>query len=480
MVVRDRRFTPALLAALAVGLMAPAAFAAVPQALTEQGRLFDTAGSPLQGSVSLTFSVYATPAGGAPLWTETQTVALDEGYFSTQIGATTPFPAGLWDGSTRYVGIAVGADPEMAPRQPTSSVPYALVAGDVVGAIHPTTVTVNGHMVIDANGNWVGPATGLVGPAGPQGAQGPQGATGPQGSQGPAGATGPQGPQGPAGPVGPTGAAGAQGPVGPQGPQGAAGATGPQGPQGPIGPIGPTGAAGATGPQGPQGPQGIAGPTGATGPQGPQGPSGPVDNLGNHTATQDLNLNGFSIQNVAFLNATGGVRVGSATTCGSAQAGTLRWSGGGLEACNGSAWVRVFSPTPLSEYLYESESLATNGSTQVNDITASGGKYITSSTGGCMQYGPYTPEQAPGHYVAVYRLKSTNGGAASATIDVHDSPTIGVIATRTVSLSSTAWAEYGLRFVRPDNTGSLEFRVCFASANIGADYVRVMRDYNYQ
>ncbi|MFO0759220.1 MAG: hypothetical protein U0359_22200 [Byssovorax sp.] len=206
-------FLAALLvpAVLAVPCLASAA---VPHGLTEQGRLFDAAGSPLDGTVTLTFTLYDAASGGNALWTEAQIVTLDEGYFSAELGALVPIPTGVWTGAERYVGIKVGNDPEMSPRQSTRSVPYALVAGDAVGDIHPTTVSVNGQLVIDAQGNWVGPATGLVGPAGPAG---------------PTGAQGIAGPQGPAGPIGPAGA------TGPQGPAGSTGATGPQGPAGSTG-----------------------------------------------------------------------------------------------------------------------------------------------------------------------------------------------------------------------------------------------------
>jgi hypothetical protein len=293
-----RRLATVLLAG-AAAVTAGAAGAAVPPGLTEQGRLFDTAGSPLQGTVSLTFTLWDAPTGGSALWTETQVVPLDAGYFSTQLGAVTPIPTSLWNGSPRHLGIQVGADPEMSPRQATESVPYALVAGDAVGAIHPTTVSVNGQVVIDAGGNWVGPATGLVGPQGPAGAQGaagaqgPQGAIGPQGPAGAAGAQGPTGAQGPAGATGPQGAAGvngsngtngAQGPTGPagsngtngaQGPTGPAGSNGTNGAQGPIGPQGPAGSNGSNGAQGPTGPAGSNGSNGATGPAGVTGATGP-------------------------------------------------------------------------------------------------------------------------------------------------------------------------------------------------------------
>jgi hypothetical protein len=248
--------------ASALATTAGLASAAVPAALTEQGRLFDGTGAPLGGTVSVTFTIHDAPAGGNALWSETQSLTLDAGYFSAQLGAVTPVPAGVWDGSVRYVGIQVGTDAEMTPREATRSVPYALVAGDATGDIHPTTVSVNGHLVIDAQGNWVGPATGLVGP------MGPAGAAGAQGPAGPAGATGAPGPAGPAGANGTNGAAGptgAQGPVGPQGAVGAIGATGPQGPAGASGVNGSNGATGALGPTGPQGQAGATGPAGGGG-----------------------------------------------------------------------------------------------------------------------------------------------------------------------------------------------------------------------
>ena len=230
-------------------ITASAASAAVPSTLTQQGRLFDSSGAPVAGSVSIVFTIYDSASGGTALWTETQTVTLDEGYFSARLGESTPIPSGVFDGSTRYLGVTVGTDPEMTPRQTIVSVPYALMANNAVGDITPTSISVNGTTVIDSSGQWVGPSTGLVGPTGPTGPTGPAGADG---------ATGPTGPQGDPGPQGAQGIQGAQGPVGPAGP---------------AGPTGPTGATGPTGPAGLPGPTGVAGPTGPTGPTGPAGPA---------------------------------------------------------------------------------------------------------------------------------------------------------------------------------------------------------------
>lgn len=196
----------------------------VPNFLTQQGRLFDGAGMPVAGAPQFVFTIYADAGGVTSLWTETQTITLDSGYFSTTLGSVTALPTTLFNGTTRYLGIKVGTDPEMSPRQPLTSVPYALIAGNATGDITPTSVSVAGSVVIDASGHWVGSAAGLAGPTGPTGPAGAKGATGATGAVGPTGAAGPQGP------AGPTGAAGPQGPAGPAGTPNYAGITTVNGP----------------------------------------------------------------------------------------------------------------------------------------------------------------------------------------------------------------------------------------------------------
>ncbi len=290
-------------AAAAVCFQSVAVAQTVPPYLGHQGRLFDDMGQPVNGTLSFVFTLYDASTEGGVLWTETVDVTLEDGYFAIVLGQATPLSPDLFDGSTRYLGVAVDGDTEMSPREPLVSAPYALVCENAIGDISPNTVSVGGGMVIDESGNWVGPNSGLVGPTGPQGAMGPQGPaglngatgaqgpagargpTGPAGAQGPAGATGATGANGATGARGPTGPAGAQGPAGATGATGARGATGPAGAAGPTGPAGATGARGATGPAGPtgatgpagsQGPTGATGATGARGATGPQGPSGVV------------------------------------------------------------------------------------------------------------------------------------------------------------------------------------------------------------
>ena len=238
----------AWISVVALGALASGQAAAdVPDLLTEQGRLTDSSGNPVQGTEGITFVIYDAPTGGNALWTEIQSVTLDEGYFSAVLGQTTTIPATVWSGATRYLGMKIGSDPEMTPRQSIESVPYAIVSTNAIGDITPHSVSVGGGVVIDSTGKWVGPPSGLAGPTGPSGATGATGATGLTGPTGPAGATGATGATGTPG-IGTPGVTGSTGPTGPQGdagaqgPTGPTGATGAQGDAGAIGPTGPTGA----------------------------------------------------------------------------------------------------------------------------------------------------------------------------------------------------------------------------------------------
>ncbi len=213
--------------AAAFSLGVPARAAGVPGAIPQQGRLYDAkTGQPIDGELELEFRIYESKIASSPLWLELHKVALQDGYFSVSLGSLVKLPADLFDGSTRYLGIVVGDDPEMTPRAAIESVPYALVAANAVGDITPSSVSIPDHgTVIDSEGKWVGDPTGLTGPQGPKGDAGPPGAQGPAGPKGDAGPAGPQGPKGDTGPAGPQGPKGDAGPAGPQGPQGPAGAS---------------------------------------------------------------------------------------------------------------------------------------------------------------------------------------------------------------------------------------------------------------
>jgi hypothetical protein len=110
-------------------LVLPAvAQATVPQAVSFQGYLRNDDGTPLEGTVDLTFKIYAAANGGAPLWTENHgAVAISEGVFHVHLGSITAFPADFFSVSDRWIEtVADGAT--LVPRQAFTSTPYALRA----------------------------------------------------------------------------------------------------------------------------------------------------------------------------------------------------------------------------------------------------------------------------------------------------------------------------------------------------------------
>jgi hypothetical protein len=151
-----RRVAVAALSVSVLWTVSGSAGTTVPQLLTEQGRLTDTSGAPVTTSTMLTFSIYSASTGGTALWTEKQTLTPDAGYFSAELGSVTAFPTTLFTGAELYLGVTVGSDPELSPRQSVTSVPYALVAQNAIGDITPNSITVNGTEVINSSGAWVG------------------------------------------------------------------------------------------------------------------------------------------------------------------------------------------------------------------------------------------------------------------------------------------------------------------------------------
>jgi len=102
--------------------------------ISYQGRLADSSGNPVTTSgVGMQFRLYNTDTGGSPLWEESHTaVPVEDGLFHVLLGSTNPIPVSLLaNNSTLWLGIKVGSDSEMSPREQIASVPYAMIASTV-------------------------------------------------------------------------------------------------------------------------------------------------------------------------------------------------------------------------------------------------------------------------------------------------------------------------------------------------------------
>ncbi|HOY60129.1 MAG TPA: tail fiber domain-containing protein [Verrucomicrobiota bacterium] len=118
-------------AMLIVACAAALALAAVPTTFTYQGRLTTSAGANVpDGSYLIRFVIYNAPTEGVVLWDNGyRHVTVIGGLFAYTLGDSTALPSTLFTGdTTRYLGIKVGADPEIIPRVKLNTVPFAFKA----------------------------------------------------------------------------------------------------------------------------------------------------------------------------------------------------------------------------------------------------------------------------------------------------------------------------------------------------------------
>src|SRR5439155_25278789 len=93
-------------------------------AFSYQGQLKQN-NAPANGAFNFTFKLFDAPIGGAQVGaTVNQSIAVSNGLFTTLLD----FGASAFNGDARWLSIAIGGDPELAPRQAFSAAPYALYA----------------------------------------------------------------------------------------------------------------------------------------------------------------------------------------------------------------------------------------------------------------------------------------------------------------------------------------------------------------
>lgn len=141
--------------ALALGItISASASAVVPELIPLQGILTDDLGDPIDGSVSVTFNMYDAEVAASPFWTESQSVTVDEGFFTAYLGDIAGMPANFPSYTEVWLGIAIESDPEMQRFQ-LGAVPYALEAQTCqqVGDLTETDIT-NNFLPSDYTPSW--------------------------------------------------------------------------------------------------------------------------------------------------------------------------------------------------------------------------------------------------------------------------------------------------------------------------------------
>ncbi|HEX2897228.1 MAG TPA: hypothetical protein VHP63_04175, partial [candidate division Zixibacteria bacterium] len=137
-------FQSALIALLVIFISSETSNAAAPQLINYQARLNDTSGNPLDTTVDVVFTVYNHPTANNVLWSESYGgLTITDGNLSVLLGSVATLPDTLFKGTDCYLGIKVGTDTEISPRNRLASVPYAFrlesvdgaKAGDLSGAL---------------------------------------------------------------------------------------------------------------------------------------------------------------------------------------------------------------------------------------------------------------------------------------------------------------------------------------------------------
>lgn len=99
------------------------ALAQAPDSVSFQGALSDSLGTPVDSSgVMMTFKLYK---GGVEIWSETQSVDVEDGVFNVLLGATTPLDTVTFNRAIDLGVTLVGEGEEMTPQIPLAAAAYA-------------------------------------------------------------------------------------------------------------------------------------------------------------------------------------------------------------------------------------------------------------------------------------------------------------------------------------------------------------------
>jgi hypothetical protein len=120
--------------------------------LSYQGSLMDSNGNRLTGTYEMTFRIYPIPSGGTHLWEEVRSganaVPVQNGLFNVRLGSLKPIPVEVWEAPELFLGVKIGNDNEMTPREMITGVPYANRAGIASGL---TANSITGDNIIDGS-----------------------------------------------------------------------------------------------------------------------------------------------------------------------------------------------------------------------------------------------------------------------------------------------------------------------------------------
>ncbi len=115
----------------AIAVVSPVQAAPQP-GLTYQGRILDSLGVPItDGPYLVRFSLYSTSVGSTDLWSSGfLELTVVDGLLVHQLGDSVSLDPAIWSTTdSLWLGVKIGTDPELTPRQKLTSPPYSALAG---------------------------------------------------------------------------------------------------------------------------------------------------------------------------------------------------------------------------------------------------------------------------------------------------------------------------------------------------------------
>ncbi len=119
----------------------------IPWHINYQGYLTDDLGNPATDTLDMTFGIWDASVSGTELWSEDQTVSVENGIFNVVLGSIAPIPSDVFQsGQTRWLELTVETQ-VLSPRTEVTSVGYAYrsVKADSAGYCSLTDMVDNFH-----------------------------------------------------------------------------------------------------------------------------------------------------------------------------------------------------------------------------------------------------------------------------------------------------------------------------------------------
>lgn len=127
-------------------------FSQIPKVISYQGILTDNGNTKPDGDYEFKFILYDVSTGGNALWSETKTLTVKNGLFTTFLGDATSLEVLRFD-KPYWLGVQIGNDAEFPKRIPLTSTGYSFTAQRADTALYSYGTVSSGPINVSTDGN---------------------------------------------------------------------------------------------------------------------------------------------------------------------------------------------------------------------------------------------------------------------------------------------------------------------------------------